>query len=45
LQFWFFSLGCIVMSPFLLIPLGDWFKAKINSRIIKKIKFDYATNN
>lgn len=40
-QFWFFSLGCIVMPPFLLIPLGDWYKAKINSRILKKIKFEY----
>jgi glycosyltransferase involved in cell wall biosynthesis len=40
-QFWFFSLGCIVMPPALLIPLGDWYKEKINSRIIKKIKFDY----
>lgn len=34
-QFWFFSLGCALMPPFLLIPLVDWYKEKINSRLIK----------
>jgi len=41
LPFWFFSFGCLVMSPFILIPLGDWYKNKINSRKLKKIKFTY----
>jgi len=41
LQFWFFSLGCVIMSPFLLIPLVDWYKNKVNSRKLKKIKFTY----
>ena len=34
-QFWFFSLGCLIMPPFLLIPLVDWYKEKINSKLIK----------
>ena len=41
LQFWFFSLGCIVMPPFLLIPLVDWYKNKLNSQKLKNIKFEY----
>ena len=28
-SFWFFSLGCMIMPPFLLIPLVDWYKSKI----------------
>lgn len=36
-KFWFFSLGCIIMPPFLLIPLVDWYKEKINSRKLKKV--------
>jgi glycosyltransferase involved in cell wall biosynthesis len=39
--FWFFSLGSVVMPPFLLIPLVDWYKEKINSRNLKHIKFNY----
>ncbi len=41
LQFWFFSLGCIVMPPFLLIPLVDWYKNKVYSQFLKNIKFEY----
>jgi glycosyltransferase involved in cell wall biosynthesis len=40
-SFWFFSLGCAVTPPFLLIPLVDWYKNKINSRNLKQIKFKY----
>lgn len=39
--FWFFSLGCILTPPFVLIPLVDWYKRKINSRKLKYIKFKY----
>ena len=39
--FWFFSLGCVAMPPFLLIPLVDWYKRKINSRKLKHIKFQH----
>ncbi|MFH1744570.1 MAG: glycosyltransferase family 2 protein [bacterium] len=41
LQFWFFSLGCIAMPPFLLIPLVDWYKNKVNSKRLKHVKFQY----
>jgi len=39
--FWFFSLGCAIMPPFILIPLVDWHKNRINSRKFKHIKFSY----
>ncbi len=39
--FWFFSLGCIVMPAFWLIPLVDWYKNKINSRNFRGINFQY----
>jgi glycosyltransferase involved in cell wall biosynthesis len=41
LQFWFFSLGCMVTPPFLLIPMVDWYKNKINSKMLTHIKFEY----
>lgn len=41
-QFWFFSLGCLIMPPILLIPLVDWYKNKINSSKFSFIKFDYS---
>jgi len=41
LKFWFFSLGCIVMPPFILIPLVDWYKNKINSKNLTHIKIKY----
>ncbi|MDD4938351.1 MAG: glycosyltransferase [Candidatus Shapirobacteria bacterium] len=40
-QFWFFSLGCIVTPPSILIPLVDWYKNKIYSQKLTKIKFKY----
>ena len=40
-SFWFFSLGCIVMPPTLLIPLVDWYKNRINYKRIKEIRFEY----
>jgi glycosyltransferase involved in cell wall biosynthesis len=44
LKFWFFSLGCIVMPPFFLIPLVDWYKNKIISKKLAGIKFNYSLN-
>lgn len=41
LKFWFFSLGCMITPPFILIPLVDWYKNKINHILVKKIKFNY----
>jgi glycosyltransferase involved in cell wall biosynthesis len=40
-SFWFFGLGCVLTSPFMLIPLTDWYKNKINSKKIKRIYFQY----
>jgi glycosyltransferase involved in cell wall biosynthesis len=40
-QFWFFSLGCVVIPPFVLIPFVDWYKNKLNSMRFKKISFSY----
>jgi glycosyltransferase involved in cell wall biosynthesis len=39
--FWFFSLGCMVMPPFLLISLVDCYKQKINARNYTGIIFKY----
>ena len=41
-QFWFFSLGCILMPPSWLIPLVDLYKSKYNSRRLSHIKFRYV---
>ena len=41
LPFWFFSLGCATVPPFVLISLVDWYKSKINARKLKHIKFSY----
>jgi glycosyltransferase involved in cell wall biosynthesis len=40
-QFWFFSLGCIIIPPCLLIPMVDWYKNKINAKKLEHIKFEY----
>ena len=40
-SFWFFSLGCIICPPFILIPLVDWYKNKIYSKKLTDIKFKY----
>lgn len=39
--FWFFSLGCAVAPPFILIPLVDWYKSNVNSIKLKHTKFKY----
>ena len=39
--FWFFSLGCVVAPPFILVPLVDWYKNRINSKKLRHIKFRY----
>lgn len=41
LTFWFFSIGCMVTPPFILIPLVDWYKRKILSRKFTGIIFKY----
>jgi glycosyltransferase involved in cell wall biosynthesis len=41
-QFWFFSLGTIIIPPSMLIPMVDWYKNKINSRKLNHIKFNYT---
>jgi hypothetical protein len=41
LQFWFFSFGCIITPTSILIPLVDWYKNKIYSQKLTKIKFKY----
>lgn len=41
LPFWFFSFGCVIMPPALLIPLVDWYKNKINSQKLTEIRFEY----
>ena len=41
LAFWFFSLGCILMPPVLLIPLVDWYKNCVNSQRFGNLKFEY----
>jgi len=39
LVFWFFALGVIIIPPFLLRRLVDWYKNKVNARMLKWIKF------
>ncbi len=41
LQFWFFSLGTMIIPAKFLIPLVDWYKNKVNSKNFKHIKFEY----
>jgi len=40
-SFWLFSLGSIVMPPFLLIPMIDWYKNNVNAKVLKNIRFEY----
>jgi glycosyltransferase involved in cell wall biosynthesis len=40
-SFWFFSIASLITPSFILIPLVDWYKNKINSQILTKIKFNY----
>jgi len=39
--FWFYTLGTLLIPPFLLIPLVDWYKSAINSKVISKINFSF----
>lgn len=39
--FWFFSIGCLVMPPAVLIPMVDRYKNHIYSRWLTNIKFEY----
>jgi glycosyltransferase involved in cell wall biosynthesis len=41
LKFWFFSFGCIVMPKLVLARMVDWYKNKINSKMIKGVSFKY----
>jgi glycosyltransferase involved in cell wall biosynthesis len=38
-QFWFLSLGCLVLPPVLLIPMVDWYKRSVLSKAIGPIDF------
>lgn len=40
-KFWFFSLGSIAVPSFLLGKMADYYKNRINSRILKGIHFEY----
>lgn len=44
LKFWFFTFGCLAVPPKILAKLADWYKNKINSQKLGKIKFKYNTN-
>lgn len=37
--FWLFSLGALFTPRFLLIPLVDWYKKKVNTALLKNIRF------
>ncbi|MFA5828043.1 MAG: glycosyltransferase [Candidatus Shapirobacteria bacterium] len=39
--FWFFSIGCIISPPFLLIPMVEWYKEAIYSKTLTKISFEH----
>lgn len=39
--FWLISLTCLCMPKSILIPLTDWYKKNINSKVIRTIKFNY----
>lgn len=41
LKFWFFSLGCVIIPRPILIKMVDWYKNKINSKVVGKINFEY----
>lgn len=41
-EFWCFSLGCLLIPPFLLIPMVDWYKNNIISKKLNWIKFKYS---
>ncbi len=40
-KFWFYSLGTFITPSFILIPLVDWYKNKINSKPLAYLIFKY----
>lgn len=44
-KFWFFSLGCIIIPRAILAKMTDWYKSKINSKLIYKNNFQYDISN
>ncbi len=42
LSFWFFSLGCIFVPPFMLIPMVDWYKKIVGAQSFRYISFTYS---
>lgn len=41
-MFWFFTILSLLTPPFLLIPLTDWYKGKINAKMLNNINFNYG---
>lgn len=44
-RFWFFSLGSILVPGSLLGKMADYYKNRINSKIMKEIHFEYDLSN
>jgi len=42
LNFWFYTVGCFIIPPSLLIPLVDWYKNNIHAKRLPSIKFKYS---
>lgn len=40
-SFWFLSFGCLITPPFILMPMVDWYKRKINAKKYAGIIFEY----
>ncbi len=41
-KFWFYSVGCILIPPSVLALIVDYYKNRINSRIIRGLNFEYC---
>lgn len=39
--FWFYTIGCLITPPSILIPLVDWYKNEIHAKKLPKINFKY----
>jgi len=44
-KFWFFALGSILIPGYPLAKMVDYYKNRVNSKIIKKIDFEYDLNS
>lgn len=42
IKFWFFSLGCIFIPSSILAGIVDYYKNKVNSKMIGKLNFEYS---